>query len=71
MQKPGFIKHLLGSDDLTLEAIHVNPLVQYTSEAHVNFPISNVSLFHFWSSSQKDISSSSSFFLLLIALSEL
>jgi hypothetical protein len=70
MLKPGFIKHLLGSDDLTLEAIHVNPLLQYTSEEHVNFPISNVSLFHFWSNSQKDISSF--FFLLLLTpLSEL
>lgn len=27
MLKPGFIKHLLGSDDITLEAIHVNPLL--------------------------------------------
>lgn len=27
MLKPGFIKHLGGSDDITLEAIHVNPLL--------------------------------------------
>lgn len=27
MLKPGFIKHLVGSDEITLEAIHVNPLL--------------------------------------------